>query len=192
MITVIDELVATLRDEGARRIRNLLAGQEGLTEADLATYDDPGLFGPASVAWRVHGEMSMLVGGLRALLLQTLHPPTMAGVADHSDYRKDPLGRLHRTGRFIGATTYGNTATAEHVIEMVRRIHERVAGTLADGTPYAATDPHLLGWVHVTEVDSFLRAYERYGWAASPPLSATATWPRWPRSAIASGPRICQ
>jgi uncharacterized protein (DUF2236 family) len=87
----------------------------------------------------------------------------MAGVADHSDYRSDPWGRLHRTGRFIGATTFGHTGTAERSIEIVRRIHTRVAGTAPDGRPYSAMDPHLLLWVHVTEVDSFLGAYERYG-----------------------------
>lgn len=105
----------------------------------------------------------MLIGGLRALLLQTLHPLAMAGVADHSDYRRDPLGRLHRTGRFIGATTFGDTATAEQMIAVVRSIHDRVEGHAPDGRPYSANDPHLLGWVHVTEVDSFLQAFERYG-----------------------------
>jgi uncharacterized protein (DUF2236 family) len=105
----------------------------------------------------------MLIGGLRALLLQTLHPLAMAGVADHSDYRHDPWGRLNRTGRFVGATTYGNTATAEQSIAMVTRVHERVAGTAPDGRPYRANDPHLLLWVHLTEVDSFLRAYDRFG-----------------------------
>lgn len=160
---MIDEVVAALRNEGASRVRSAIAGNQPLNEAELATHDDPGLFGPSSVAWRIHGEMSMLIGGLRALLLQTLHPLAMAGVADHSDYREEPWGRLHRTGRYIGATTFGNTATAEHVIAMVQRIHERVEGTTPDGRAYAATDPHLLRWVHITEVDSFLAAYDRYG-----------------------------
>lgn len=160
---MIDEVVAALRNEGASRVRSAITGNQPLTDGELATHDDPGLFGPASVAWRVHSEMSMLIGGLRALLLQTLHPLTMAGVADHSDYRTDPWGRLHRTGRFIGATTYGNSDTAEQVIAMVRSIHDRVEGTAPDGRAYTATDPHLLRWVHVTEVDSFLAAYDRYG-----------------------------
>ena len=152
-----------LRREGAERMRSAIAGNERLDRSDLAHPGDLGLMGPASVAWRVHGESSMLVGGLRALLLQTLHPLAMAGVADHSDYRHDPWGRLHRTGRFIGATTFGTTATAERSIAVVRSIHEHVRGTAPDGRPYTATDPHLLLWVHVTEVDSFLQAYERYG-----------------------------
>ncbi len=152
-----------LRREGGARMRSAIVGNERLSPADLATADDPGLFGPDSVAWRVHGESSMLIGGLRALLLQTLHPLAMAGVADHSDYTHDPWGRLHRTGRFIGGTTFGNTESAEQLIAMVRSIHDRVEGTAPDGRPYSANDPHLLAWVHVTEVDSFLAAYDRYG-----------------------------
>jgi len=144
-------------------MRSAIAGDERLSTDDLATVADPGLFGPRSVVWRVHGESSMLIGGLRALLLQTLHPLAMAGVADHSDYVDDPWGRLHRTGRFIGATTYGNTATAERMVAAVRKIHGRVTGTAPDGRPYSADDPHLLAWVHVTEVDSFLAAFDRYG-----------------------------
>lgn len=159
---MIGEVVAALRNEGGSRVRSAIAGSKRLEAAQLATYDDPGLFGPASVAWRVHAESSMLIGGLRALLLQTLHPLTMAGVADHSDYRRDPWGRLHRTGQFIGATTYGNTDTAEHLIARVRSVHNRVVGIAPDGRPYAANDPHLLLWVHMTEIDSFLAAYDRY------------------------------
>ncbi len=129
----------------------------------MATDDDPGWFGPDSATWQVHSSSSMLIGGLRALLLQTLHPLAMAGVAQHSDYKNDPWGRLHRTGRFVGSTTYGNSTTAETAVAMVRRVHGRVKGFAPDGRPYAANDPHLLLWVHITEVDSFLSAYNRYG-----------------------------
>lgn len=160
---MLSEVIATVRSEGGHHLRGLLTGDEALSVDELATYDDPGLFGPASPAWRVNGDMAMLIGGLRAILLQTLHPLAMAGVADHSDYERDPLGRLNRTGRFIGATTFGTTESAEQMIAMVRRIHDRVEGHAPDGRPYAANDPHLLGWVHATEVDSFLRAYDRYG-----------------------------
>ena len=160
---IVAEALALARQQGALRLRRALSGDEGLHPDELVTADDPGLFGPASVAWRVHGDAAMLIGGLRALLLQTLHPLAMAGVADHSDYRHDPWGRLHRTGRFVGGTTFGNTPTAERLIEQVRVIHDRVTGTAPDGRPYSANDPHLLLWVHATEVDSFLRAYRRYG-----------------------------
>ncbi len=160
---LIGEALSLARREGANRLRAALAGDEQLEPAELADRSDHGLFGPASVTWRVHGDSAMLIGGLRALMLQTLHPLAMAGVADHSDYRHDPWGRLHRTGRFVGATTYGNTPSAERMIERVRRIHDHVQGTAPDGRPYSANDPHLLLWVHVTEVDSFLAAYRRYG-----------------------------
>jgi len=124
---------------------------------------DPGLFGPDSVCWRVHGDFtSMLVGGISALLLQTLHPLALAGVWDHSNFREDLLGRLRRTGQFISATTFGSQTDAQRLIERVRSIHLKVTGHAADGRPYAAYDPDLLTWVHVAEVSSFLKAHLRY------------------------------
>jgi len=123
----------------------------------------PRWFDPGSPIGRVHGDASMFVGGIRALLLQTLHPAAMRGVAEHSGYRGDMWGRLARTSTFLAVTTFGHAEDAERAVQAVRRIHERVSGTMADGTPYAASDPHLLGWVHVAEVDSFLRAHTVYG-----------------------------
>lgn len=161
---IVSEALSLVRRQGAELLRSAIAGDQTLRFTDLANPDDFGLFGPASSAWRIHGDAAMLIGGLRALLLQTLHPLAMAGVADHSDYRHDPWGRLHRTGRFVGATTYGTTKSAMAEIERVRRVHETVVGHAPDGRPYAANDPHLMLWVHVTEVDSFLTAFERYGY----------------------------
>ena len=146
-----------VRRELQRRMRLMLTGSATPPVHDPKRVD-PGLFGPASSAWRVHADTSMFVGGLRALLLQTLHPLAMAGVADHSDYRHDPLGRLQRTAGYVGITTYGTTAEAKAMIARVRKIHTRVTGIAPDGRPYDARDPRLLGWVHVTEVDSFLAA----------------------------------
>ncbi|WP_447745904.1 oxygenase MpaB family protein [Pseudomonas nicosulfuronedens] len=124
---------------------------------------DPGLFGPDSVSWKVHGDFSsMLIGGISALLLQMLHPAALGGVWDHSNFRADMLGRLRRTGQFISATTYGSRGDAEKLIERVRRIHDNVLGTLPDGTPYAASNPDLLTWVHVAEVSCFLASHLRY------------------------------
>lgn len=123
---------------------------------------DPGLFGPGSVTWRVHADPSMLVGGLAALLLQTLHPLAIAGVDEHSSYREDPLGRLSRTESFVTGTTYGSTEAAERLIKLVQGIHRKVRGTAPDGRPYSAEDPELVTWVHVTEVSSFLRAHQRF------------------------------
>ncbi len=129
-----------------------------------------GLFGPRSVAWRVHGDItSMMVGGVSGLLLQMLHPAVLAGVWDHSNFRADMHGRLRRTARFIALTTYGGKADAEAVIARVRGIHDQVRGVLSDGAPYSANDPSLLAWVHVTEATSFLNAWMRY---AEPGMSA--------------------
>jgi uncharacterized protein (DUF2236 family) len=130
---------------------------------------DPGLFGPQSMCWRVHGDfILMMVGGVSALMLQALHPLALAGVWDHSSFRQDILGRLRRTAAFVGGTTYGSRRDAQMLIERVRQIHQAVVGTAPDGRPYAAGDPQLLTWVHVAEVSSFLAAHQRY---AQRPLS---------------------
>lgn len=124
---------------------------------------DPGLFGPDSVCWRVHGDFtSMMIGGISALLLQALHPLALAGVWDHSNFREDLLGRLRRTGQFISGTTYASRQDADWLIDKVKRIHLGVTGTAPDGRPYAASDPDLLTWVHIAEVSSFLAAHLRY------------------------------
>ena len=105
----------------------------------------------------------MFVGGLRALLLQSLHPLAMAAVEGHSGYRGDPWGRLQRTSYFLAVTTFGRASDAQETIRRVRAIHQRVTGAAPDGRPYAAADPHLLTWVHIAEADSFLRAHTRFG-----------------------------
>jgi uncharacterized protein (DUF2236 family) len=112
---------------------------------------------------RVHGDSSMFVGGIRALLLQSLHPLAMAAVAGHSGYRGDPWGRLQRTSYFLAVTTFGRAGDAQEAIRRVRAIHRHVTGVAPDGRPYAASDPHLLTWVHIAEADSFLRAHTRFG-----------------------------
>ncbi len=125
---------------------------------------DEGLFGPDSVTWRVQADPSMVLAGLRALLLQTLHPLAMAGVAQHSDFRGDPWGRLFRTAEYVAVTTYGTTAEAERAGARVRGIHRRVIGTEREsGLAYRASDPELLRWVHVVEVESFLSTAVRCG-----------------------------
>lgn len=116
------------------------------------TSDDP--------IWIVHADASMFVAGIRALLVQSLHPLAMAGVAGHSGFRGDPWGRLQRTSQFIATTTYGAVPQAERLIARIRGIHQRVTGTAPDGRPYAASDPHLLRWIHLAEADSFLTAYQ--------------------------------
>ncbi|MEY9877197.1 uncharacterized protein (DUF2236 family) [Streptacidiphilus sp. MAP12-33] len=134
---------------------------------DYRRYDrpdgDPGLFGPDSVVWLVHGDIpGMFTGGLAALMLQSLHPLAMAGVDQHSRYREDPIDRLNRTAGFVTVTSYGSTAEAEAAIERVRRVHDHVRGVAPDGRPYDAADPELLRWVHVAETACFLAGYQRY------------------------------
>lgn len=124
---------------------------------------DDSWFGPDSVTWLVHSDWSNLIGGVCSLLVQTLHPPTMAGVADHSRYAEDPFGRLHRTADFIGTTTFRSAEDAERMVKTIRKVHDRVTGVTPTGVPYEANDPHNLAWVHCTEVDGFLRGYRRYG-----------------------------
>lgn len=123
----------------------------------------PRWFTPDRPIRRVHGDAAMFVGGLRALLLQSLHPVAMTAIAQHSDYRNDPWGRLQRTSTFLAATTYGAAQDAQRAVDRVRGIHARITGTGPDGRPYRADDPHLLRWVHVAEADSFLRCHQRYG-----------------------------
>jgi uncharacterized protein (DUF2236 family) len=140
-----------------------IAGPEG-PAARKRIHDTPGprWFAADRPIRVVHGDASMFVGGLRALLLQSLHPLAMAAVAGHSGYRSDPWGRLQRTSTFLAFTTFGTAEDAQQAVDRVRAVHERVRGTVG-GRRYHASDPHLLGWVHVAEVDSFLRAYQRYG-----------------------------
>ncbi|MDZ4019929.1 oxygenase MpaB family protein [Pseudomonas sichuanensis] len=149
-----------------RRIETQVMSLTGLALGQLdleSPKGDPGLFGPQSISWQVHGDFpSMLVGGISALMLQLLHPLALAGVWDHSNFREDLLGRLRRTSQFISGTTFGSTRDAEWLIDKVRTIHLKVVGTAADGRPYAASDPDLLTWVHVAEVSSFLAAHLRY------------------------------
>jgi uncharacterized protein (DUF2236 family) len=105
----------------------------------------------------------MFIGGMRAILFQSLHPLAMAGVAQHSDYRNDPWGRLQRTADFVAATSFAPAEVAQQAVDRVRAVHSRVSGVASDGRAYSASDPHLLRWVHIAEVDSFLRAHQTYG-----------------------------
>ena len=130
---------------------------------------DDGFFGPASVTWRIGSDMSGAVGGLRSLLMQALHPLAMAGVDQHSDWRRDPVGRLAATTAYVTTVTYGERAVAERAAARVRKIHEHVRGTdPVTGRAYAAGDPALLLWVHAALVDSTLAAAELFGTPLDP------------------------
>jgi uncharacterized protein (DUF2236 family) len=150
----------------ARNVRHAVVGSSehaAVRHAELFASEGNRWFEPESPIHRVHGDSSMFVGGLRAILLQSLHPLAMAGVAQHSDYRNDPWGRLQRTADFLTATTFGPADQAERAIARVRAVHEHITGVASDGRSYSANDPHLLRWVHIAEVDSFLASYQRHG-----------------------------
>ena len=131
---------------------------------DAGQRGDPGLYGPDSVTWRVHADPSMALAGLRALLLQALHPVAMAGVAQHSDFRGDPWGRLFRTAEYVGITTFGSTLEAQRAAAKVRGIHRKLTATdPATGLSFRIDRPDLLRWVHCVEVESFLSTAVRCG-----------------------------
>ena len=143
------------------RVRGVFNDVEG-GEAPVPVSDEA-LFERDSPIRMVHADIvAMMVGGIRGLLLQMLHPHALQGVLDHSNFRSDMHGRLRRTARFIAVTTFGQREDAMAAIERVNRIHAQVGGTLPDGSPYSATDPRVLAWVHVAEATSFLAAYLRH------------------------------
>jgi hypothetical protein len=162
----------------ARSVKDAIAGRVVALFNDRARGEAPvvrrldGMFGPKAVAWRVHGDVtSMMVGGISALLLQMLHPAVLAGVWDHSNFRTAMHGRLRRTARFIALTTYGGREEAEAVIARVRKIHDRVDGTLPDGTPYAAISFVVLAWP-ANKGRSWIIRIKRFQWykiALGPP-----------------------
>src|ERR1700754_2576414 len=165
-MTVLPDLpdLEAVRRTLGRSLFGLVAGPDGPTNrAQIHDTPGPRWFDDDRPIRRVHADASMFVGGLRALLLQSLHPMAMAGVAEHSDYRGDPWGRLQRTSTFLAVTTFGPAADAQRAVDKVRGIHQRVHGVAADGRRYQASDPHLLEWVHIAEVDSFLLAHQLYG-----------------------------
>ncbi|SEH77562.1 Uncharacterized conserved protein, DUF2236 family [Mycolicibacterium rutilum] len=162
-MSVLPDLGSVRKGLG-RSLFGMVAGPDGpANRARIHDTPGPRWFGEDRPIRRVHADASMFVGGLRALLLQSLHPLAMAGVAEHSDYRGDPWGRLQRTSTFLAVTTFGPSADAQRAVDKVRGIHQRVRGVAADGRSYHAADPHLLEWVHVAEVDSFLLAHQMYG-----------------------------
>ena len=150
-------------DEFIRKGIREMVGGGGPPVAFLTPAGDRGLFGPESIAWKVHADfISMMIGGISSLVMQALHPQALAGVWDHSSFREDLKGRLGRTAFFIAATTYGSQDMALNIIEKVNRIHTKINGVDEFGKPYQASDPHLLAWVHLTETRSFMSAFESH------------------------------
>ena len=156
--------IGALRQSMSDSLFSLVAGEEGPANRERIHHrPGPRWFAEDRPIRQVHADASMFVGGLSALLLQSLHPLAMAAVDAHSGFRGDPWGRLQRTSTFLAITTYGTTDDADAAVARVRAVHRSVHGISPDGRRYRACDPHLLLWVHVAEADSFLRAYQRYG-----------------------------
>ena len=150
----------------------------------------PGLFEPDGVVWRVHGDLSTLVGGVGALLGQGAHPLALAGVQRHSDYQLDPWARLAGTARWLVVTTFGSTELAARESARVRGMHRRVKGADDSGRAYSASDPELLRWVHLAFTDAFLAAQTEVGRDLTGRFGRR--WPdtyvrEWARSAAALG-----
>lgn len=176
----------------ADRFRETVSGSRSGTPGwalDMAEGTDEGLFGPNSAVWEVHGSVSTLVGGIRALLLQAAHPAALAGVAEHSRYESDPLGRLAGTTRWLTVTTFGATEVVAREAARVNAMHAHVAGRFADKTgeqrPYAARDPRFLLWVHCAFTDSFLKAHQGLGFPLA--RGGDRYVAEWSRSALPLG-----
>ncbi|MDO5498749.1 MAG: oxygenase MpaB family protein [Propionibacteriaceae bacterium] len=150
-------------------LRSHVAGKQAAARAEeIWGTPGPRQFRATDPIWRVHDHPAMYLGGIAALLLQSLHPRAMAGVAGHSGYRSDPWGRVQRTADYIAATTFGTDEIAEAALERVRAIHRRVRGRDDVGRPYRADDPELLRWVGTAEAYAFLTAHQH---CAQTPLS---------------------
>ena len=166
MTTQVDRMLGPVR---SRLIETLSGRSDRIPSWVLRLEDgeDEGFFAPGSAPWVVHGGMPTLVAGVRALLLQALHPGALAGVREHSRYREDPLGRLAGTIQWIHTVTFGSRGQAVASSEMVKTLHRAVVGTYMDGhgtsRPYSANDPDLAAWVHVAFTDAFLTAHENWG-----------------------------
>ncbi|MGA1784357.1 MAG: oxygenase MpaB family protein [Pontimonas sp.] len=163
---IIQRLFARLR-------RDLLVSLSGSPDGEapwvpqMSEGSDAGYFGEGSAVWAVHGANPTLVGGIRALLMQALHPGAMAGVAEHSRYHSDPLGRLSGTVRWVVVTTFGSTDVVDREMSRVTTMHQKVRGDYStntgERTPYTAQDADLLAWVHLVFTESFLSAHQKMG-----------------------------
>lgn len=177
----------------SKRFRILLTGDpDGVPPwlVDVAASDEPGLYLPDEAPWIAHGDMATLVGGIRALLMQALHPGSLTGVMQHSRYKEEPLGRLSGTIRWLTMTTFASTAGVSSEAARVNAMHSRVKGTYKNSAGkavnYRAADPDLLRWVHIAFMDSFLRCHQLY----SPrplPGGADAYIRLWSKSVIPLG-----
>jgi uncharacterized protein (DUF2236 family) len=149
---------------------------------------DPGLYGPDSVAWRVHANLvALAVGGVAAVILELAEPRVRTGVWEHSTFRTDPLRRMRRTAQAAMLTTFGPTAAAEALIARINGLHSQVSGVTPEGQAYSAVDPELLAWVHLTAAYGFLHAYLRYVDPQMPPADQDRYYAEGARVGLAFG-----
>ena len=160
---IVGEAISGLKDRVVTATTSLFSHGPQPLEHTMSYAPDPGLLGPDSISWRVIGDATAFVGGIRALLVQTAHPEVVAGVEQHSRYRDDPLGRLTRTSVYVTETTYGAMPEVEAAVAVVRGAHRPVRGRSERDRPYSAARPEMAAWVHNVLTDSFLAAYQAYG-----------------------------
>lgn len=181
-------MLTKIQDHVSRRFRALLSGDpEGNPPwlPQIAEGEGRGLFMPDEAPWIVHGDLATLVGGVRALLMQALHPGSLAGVYDHSRYKEDPLGRLAGTIQWLTVTTFASEGSIQREAKRVRAMHQRVRGHYCDAQgrerAYSAGDTELLEWVHIAFMESFLRCHQNYS-ARPIPGGADAYVRLWAKS----------
>ena len=162
-MTSLRDLSSHVQDSVVAALTGLFSHGPTPLENTLDYPGDPGLLGPESVSWRVLGDASVFLGGIRALVVQSAHPEVVAGVENHSTYRSDPLGRLSRTSVYVTETTYGALPEVSAAVDVVRTAHRPVTGTSERGLPYSASRPEMAAWVHNVLTDSFLAAYRAFG-----------------------------
>jgi uncharacterized protein (DUF2236 family) len=164
-----------LQEFASKRFRKLLSGDPNGIPPWLdvvSAGDEEGFFLPSDAPWVVHADFGTLVGGIRALLMQALHPGSLTGVKNHSRYESDPLGRLAGTIRWLTVTTFGSKTAVQNEANRVNRLHTKVVGEYTKGTgetvPYKAADKDLLLWVHIAFMESFLVSHQLYSWKQIP------------------------
>ena len=170
---------------------NVSGSKDGLPEwaRDIELGDDAGLFQADGAVWQVHGNLGTLVGGVRALLLQAAHPAPLAGVAQHSRYESDPMGRLAGTTRWLTITTFASSEVIAREARRVNAMHAKVSGEFTEKSgarsSYQARDPRFLLWVHCAFTDSFIKSHLALGYSL--PNGADEYVREWAKSAIALG-----
>ena len=182
-----------LQERFGTRFRRIITNTEDGVPPWMAAVESGetrGLYLPHDAPWVVHGDVATLIGGIRALLMQALHPGSLTGVEQHSRYEHDPLGRLAGTTRWLTIATFGSAEALETESARVNRMHDHVKGQYVTGAgvtkDYKAADPDLLAWVHIAFTDSFLTTHELFG-EEKIPGGADEYVSQWSKSVVPLG-----